>query len=115
MDSSMEWKELESMEEKKEKPKNHRKKIAAFIIFPTLIVIGAVVLFLYREYKATHISTDDAFVDGRVHVIASKISGTVKAIYVKDNQFVKREDPILEIDSTDYEVKVKEAQAGLET
>ena len=103
------------MEENKGKPNNRRKKVIAFILFPIIIIIGAVVLFFYREYKTTHISTDDAFVDGRVHVIASKISGTVKAIYVNDNQFVKREDPILEIDSTDYEVKVKEAQAGLET
>jgi membrane fusion protein (multidrug efflux system) len=103
------------MEENKGKPNNRRKKIAAFIIFPLLIIIGAVVLFFYREYKATHISTDDAFVDGRVHVIASKISGTVKAIYVKDNQFVKKDDLILDIDPIDYDIRVKEAQAGLET
>jgi len=103
------------MEENKEKPNNRRKKIAAIIIFPVLIVIGAVVLFLYREYKATHISTDDAFVDGRVHAIASKIPGTVKVIHVNDNQFVKKGDPILEIDPIDYDVRVKEAQAGLET
>ena len=103
------------MEENKEKPNNRRKKIAAIIIFPVLIVIGAVVLFLYREYKATHISTDDAFVDGRVHAIASKIPGTVKAIHVNDNQFVKKGAPILEIDPIDYDVRVKEAQAGLET
>ena len=103
------------MEENKEKPNNRRKKIAAIIIFPVLIVIGAVMLFLYREYKATHISTDDAFVDGRVHAIASKIPGTVKAIHVNDNQFVKKGNPILEIDPIDYDVRVKEAQAGLET
>jgi len=103
------------MEENKGKPNNRRKKIAAFIIFPLLIIIGAVVLFFYREYKATHISTDDAFVDGRVHVIASKISGTVKSIYVKDNQFVKKDDLILDIDPIDYDVRVKEARAGLET
>jgi membrane fusion protein (multidrug efflux system) len=103
------------MEEKKEKSNNHRKKIAAFIIFPALIVIGAVVLFFYREYKATHISTDDAFVDGRVHIIASKIPGTVKVLHVEDNQFVKKGDLLLEIDPIDYEVKVKEARAALET
>ncbi len=103
------------MEENKAKPNNQRKKIAAFIIFPALIVIGAVVLFFYREYKATHISTDDAFVDGRVHIIASKIPGTVKVLHVKDNQFVKRGDLLIEMDPIDYEVKVKEAQAGLGT
>lgn len=102
------------MEENKTKPNIHRKKIVAFIIFPILIVFGAVILFFYREYKVTHVSTDDAFVDGRVHIIASKISGTVKAIYTKDNQFVKKDDLILDIDPTDYDVKVKEAWAGLQ-
>lgn len=103
------------MEENEGKPNNRRKKIAAFIIFPLLIVIGAVVLFFYREYKATHISTDDAFVDGRIHVIASKIPGTVKVLYVNDNQSVKKNDSILEIDPADYDVRVKDTQAGLET
>ncbi|PIV20214.1 MAG: HlyD family secretion protein [Deltaproteobacteria bacterium CG03_land_8_20_14_0_80_45_14] len=103
------------MEENKVKPNNQRKKFIAFILFPIIIIIGAVALFFYREYKSTHLSTDDAFVDGRVHAIASKISGTVKVIHVKDNQFVKKGSPILEIDPIDYEVRVKEAQAGFET
>jgi membrane fusion protein (multidrug efflux system) len=103
------------MGENKVKPNNRRRKIAAFIIFPILIVMGAVALFFYREYKATHISTDDAFVDGRVHIIASKIQGTVKVLYVNDNQFVKMNDLMLEIDPADYEVRVKDARAGLET
>jgi membrane fusion protein (multidrug efflux system) len=102
------------MEEKKEKP-SRRKKTVAFILFPVIIVLGAAALYFYREYKRTHISTDDAFVDGRVHVIASKIPGTVKALYIKDNQFVKKGGLILEIDPIDYEVRVKETQAGLET
>jgi membrane fusion protein, multidrug efflux system len=103
------------MEEKIEKQNHSRKRIAAFVIFPLLMVIGAGILYFYLQYKKTHISTDDAFVDGRVHVIASKIPGTVKALYVNDNQFVKKNDPILEIDLVDYDVRVKEAQAGLET
>ena len=102
----------ESMEEKKEKPSRGRKKLAAFILLPIIIILGGVVLYLYIQYKETHISTDDAFVDGRVHVIASKVPGTLKALYIIDNQFVKKNDLILEIDPADYNVRVKEAQAG---
>ena len=103
------------MEEKKEKPNQRRKKAVTFILFPIIIVIGAVTLYFYLQYKKTHISTDDAFVDGRVHVIASKVPGTVKIIHIKDNQFVRKGDVILEIDPTDYEVRIKETRAGLET
>lgn len=102
------------MEEKEEKPKQRKRKIFAFIVFPFLMMIGAVILYFYLEYKKTHISTDDAFIDGRIHAIASKVPGTVKALYAKDNQPVKKNDPLLEIDPVDYDVNTREAQAGLE-
>jgi membrane fusion protein (multidrug efflux system) len=92
-----------------------RNNKVVFVLFPVLILMGALTLYFYRGYKATHITTDDAFVDGRIHVIASKVPGTVKVIHVKDNQFVKRNDLLLEVDPRDYEVRVKEAHAGLET
>ena len=93
-----------------------KNKKVVFVLFPIIIIIiGALALYFYREYKATHILTDDAFVDGRIHLIASKVPGTVKVVRIKDNQFVKRDDLLLEIDPRDYEVRVKETQAGLET
>jgi len=103
------------MEEKSEKPKNRKKRRLALILFPLVILMGAGALYYYLHYKETHLSTDDAFVDGRVHVIASKVPGPVKALYINDNQFVKKNDPLLEIDPIDYDVKVREARAGLET
>lgn len=93
----------------------HRKrKIFNLIAFPLAVIIGATFLYFYLQYRGTHISTDDAFVDGRVHVIASKVSGTVKALIIKDNQLVKKSDLLLEIDPIDYEVKLREAAASLE-
>jgi membrane fusion protein (multidrug efflux system) len=52
--------------------------------------VAAAAIHIYIRYKAAHVSTDDAFVDSRVHVIVSKIPGTVKALYINDNQFVKK-------------------------
>jgi membrane fusion protein (multidrug efflux system) len=103
------------MEKKEEKPNQRKRKIFAFIVFPFLMMIGAVTLYFYLEYKKTHISTDDAFIDGRIHAIASKVPGTVKALHVNDNQPVKKNDPLLDIDPVDYDVSMREAQAGLET
>jgi membrane fusion protein (multidrug efflux system) len=67
----------------------------------------------YKVYARTHISTDDAYVDGRIHTIAAKINGTVKTVAVADNQLVKKGDLLLEIDPIDYNVRVDEAGAGL--
>lgn len=95
------------------KTSNNKRKRLAIIVFIAIVLIGAATLYFYISYKATHITTDDAFVDGRIHTIASKIRGTVKAVYVNDNQYVKKGDLLLEIDPADYEVKLKEALSGL--
>ncbi len=94
------------------KAPNNKKKIAV-IIFAVVAVIGAVALYFYLGYKATHITTDDAYIDGRIHAVASKVPGTVKDIYANDNQRVKKGDILLEIDPVDYGVRVKEALSGL--
>jgi len=100
------------MEEERQKPNRRKKRTYAFILLPIIILAGAAAIYCYIRYKATHISTDDAFVDGRVHVIASKIPGTIKVLYINDNQFVKKNHLLLEIEPIDYEVRVKEARSG---
>ncbi|HSB33555.1 MAG TPA: HlyD family secretion protein, partial [Nitrospirota bacterium] len=67
----------------------------------------------YSGYRKTHVSTDDAFVEGNIHTIAAKIYGTVKAIRVNDNQAVKKGDLLLEIDPSDYDVRLREATSAL--
>lgn len=84
--------------------------VIVFAVVAACVVIG---LLAYKAYSRTHISTDDAFVDGRIHTIASKISGTVKNLNITDNQFVRKGDLLLEIDPVDYNVRVDEAGAAL--
>lgn len=88
-----------------------RKKIA-LAVFAVIVLIGAVALHFYLGYKAGHITTDDAFVDGHIHTVASKISGTVKEVFVSDNQMVKKGDLLVEIDPVDYAVRVEESGAA---
>ena len=47
-------------------------------------------------------------------MLKTDFPGTVLALHVKDNQLVKKDDPILEIDPVDYRVALQEAQANLE-
>jgi membrane fusion protein, multidrug efflux system len=99
-------------EEKKNNNNSNKRKKLGFIVLAVVLLIGAVTLFFYLRYKAGHITTDDAFIDGRIHTIASKIRGTVSAIHVTDNQPVKKGDLLIEIDPADYVVKVEEASSG---
>lgn len=92
---------------------NNEKKKKAFMIVSGVIALGLILGYIYNSYRTAHISTDDAFIDGNVHTIASKIYGTVKSVYVSDNQPVKRGDLLLEIDPEDYGVKLREASSAL--
>ncbi len=89
------------------------KKKRAFAIAGVAICIVLITVFFYNSYRKTHISTDDAFIDGNIHTIAAKISGTVKAIYVDDNQSVKKGDLLVEIDPVDNSVRLQEAKSAL--
>ena len=92
---------------------NNRKKQKAFAIVGAVVLIGLVAGWFYSGYRKTHISTDDAFIDGNIHTIAAKISGTVKKIYVTDNQPVKQGELLLEIDPADYTVRLREASSAV--
>ncbi len=92
------------------KPSRKRQALLTFLMV-TLLVIGTGVG--YWMYKQTHLDTDDAFVDGRIHVISSRIPGTVAQLLVEDNQPVKKGDVLLRIDSEPYAVREAGAQSGI--
>lgn len=92
---------------------NRRRRTTALVIFSVVALIGLVSAFFYTGYRATHITTDDAFIEGRVHTIASKVEGTVRAVHVRDNQAVKKGDLLVELDAADFDVRMQEAAAAL--
>jgi len=93
---------------------NRRRKVFLFLLV-AVVIAGTAGTYYYIRYKNTHISTDDAFVAGRIHVIAAKIPGTVKNLPIKDNQYVKKDELLLEIDERDYDVRVREAESSVGT
>ncbi|MEZ5316243.1 MAG: HlyD family secretion protein [Vicinamibacterales bacterium] len=58
-------------------------------------------------------STDDAQVSGHVSPVAPRVSGTVTAVKVTDNQAVQAGDVLVELDRRDYELALQHAQATL--
>ncbi len=83
-------------------------KILAGIVAVGLLAGGFYIISgLDRE------TTDDAYIEGRIHSVAPKISGTVLKVNVEDNQLVKKGEPLVEIDPLDYRLREKEAAANL--
>ena len=87
------------------------KKKTLIIALITGLLVGGVFLAVYVINGFSRIGTDDAYITGRIHNIAPKIPGTIKAVRIEDNQNVKKGDILVEIDPVDYELKVNEARA----
>jgi membrane fusion protein (multidrug efflux system) len=91
------------------KPKRRRARLIALIVLLPLLVVG---YFLWR-YFGTYESTDDAQIDGHIHAISARISGYVNQVLVEDQQIVKAGDPLVVIDSRDFDVAVAKAEADV--
>ncbi len=86
------------------------KQIILWIILAIIIATGLYGYILYRNYFP---STDDAYVQANVVDIAAEVSGPVSAIYVKNNQTVKKDQPLFDIDPRPFIDAVNEAKANL--
>ena len=95
---------------KKNRPEYKKKRV----IIPTICAIILVFIGIFMAINATfYQSTDDAFVEGHIISIAPKVAGQVINLYVDDNQEVKQGEVLVEIDPTDYKVKLNQAEAKL--
>ncbi len=76
-----------------------------------LVVVIAFALFL--DYKKSHPSTDDAYVNANIVHVAAQVSGRVFHIYAENYQNVKKGQLLLQIDPNPFQIAVDSAQAKL--
>jgi membrane fusion protein, multidrug efflux system len=86
----------------------------------TLGLIGLVAVFAvfglyFFAHTMSYESTDDAFIEGHITDVAPKIAGRIDKVFITDNQLVKKGDPIVEIDSRDYDAQLRQKQAALDS
>ena len=78
-----------------------------------VVALGVIASFGYYLYVRGLVSTDDAFVDGRVHPITPRVAGYVETVPVEDNQLVAAGDVLVTLDPTDSQVALAQARADL--
>jgi membrane fusion protein, multidrug efflux system len=98
------------MNENQPKPK----KKLIFPIILGLVLVGALI-FTAKEYfyYQSHEVTDDAQVDADISPVVARVSGYVKEIRFKDNQFVNAGDTLVILDDRDYRIKLQQVEANL--
>ena len=104
-------------------PKGNGTKLAKLIspwfIWPATLALAGLLFFGLGYFfdVLTHESTDDAFIAAHVVSIAPRISGQVAAVHVLDNEMVRSNELLVEIDPSSYSITVaqKEASAGAQS
>jgi membrane fusion protein, multidrug efflux system len=85
------------------------------VIALALVAALGIVAYGVRAWRhaLTHVSTDDAYVEGTVSPVSAKVSGHVVELLVNDNQAVRRGELLLRIDPRDYAARRDQARAAV--
>jgi membrane fusion protein (multidrug efflux system) len=83
------------------------------LILVTVIIGGALGIWLYQSYSSRHPSTEDAYVDADVVRVAPRVSGRIAALNVANHQRVNKGDILFLIDQTPFRFALEQATAQL--
>jgi membrane fusion protein (multidrug efflux system) len=88
---------------------NNNKRSIGLVVLLVLAAVGTGYYLHGRNFE----ETDDAQIDGNITSLGPRVSGTVIATHVVENQTVKVDDVLLEIDPADLAVAVVQAKAAV--
>lgn len=95
-------------------PRRHPITVVLVVLFTTGAVLAILAAWHLPPFGGGSEATENAYVRGRIVVIAPEVSGYVVEVAVKDYETVKADDVLVRIDDRVYKAKVDAAQASLD-
>ena len=86
-----------------------------YIIAAAAVILLLIAWGVFALMTSGKESTDDAQVAADVVAVSARVSGQVTAVYIHENQPVRRGERIASLDPADAQVKLAQAQSDLET
>lgn len=90
------------------------KKFLFPIILISIIGFGAYYGFNRWQFGKTHVTTDNAQVDGNLSPVIPRIPGYITNVYFTDNQLVKAGDTLAKLDDRDIKIRIMQAEAAVQ-
>src|SRR6478609_398384 len=84
------------------------------LILLLIAVTLAVIYWLIINYYDEKNRTDDAQVDGNIVPVLARTDGFVDSIYVDDDQYIHTGDILVQLDTTDLYLQLKQALTALD-
>ncbi|WP_183501377.1 HlyD family secretion protein [Methylobacterium brachythecii] len=97
------------------KPRRSRKKLVMLAILAAALGGGGYEGWQYWTLGRFFVSTDDAYVQADISVLAAKVSGYLDAAPIVNGQSVKKGDVIARLDDGDYRLALRAAKDKLAT
>ena len=96
------------------RPARRRRWLIGAVV--VLVLVLASVFAIPRiELALDTASTDDAYVNGHVTLVAPRVGGQVSRVFVDDNNRVHKGEVLAQLDKEPYEVAVSQKQAEVDT
>ena len=94
-------------------PKKKKGKLGSLIIGLVLIaaVLGVGVWWYIKHSE--YVTTDDAYVDAYKVTISSQIPGRIVKLYIHEGDHVKKGELLVQLDTTDFVARIKQAKVNL--
>jgi membrane fusion protein (multidrug efflux system) len=96
----------------KEAEPPEKKRTRRFIIIGVVVLLAIIAGLIYWHSTYTE-DTDDAQVDGNLYQVSARVAGQVVHVDVEEEQMVHAGDPIAEVDPSDFQVALEQAEANL--
>ncbi|MBA5761116.1 HlyD family secretion protein [Vibrio sp. 404] len=86
-----------------------KKKVIALTL-----ILGSAVVAIMHFYEPNTVTTDNAYIHSDVTAISPEVGGQVSQIFVEDNQWIKKGEPLFSIDSEDFLANQDIAKSALD-
>lgn len=103
----------ENQETIKDSPKRNKGKVRSLVIGVVLItaIIGGGAWWYIKQSE--YVSTDDAYIEAYQVTISSQIPGRIIKLYIHEGDHVKKGQLLAQLDSSDYEARIRQARVNL--
>ncbi|MEW5773600.1 MAG: HlyD family secretion protein [Thermodesulfobacteriota bacterium] len=91
---------------------NRRLRVKKRFILALLLAVAAVAGGYYYSTR-DKAATDNAQVDGHIHLVTPRVAGYVTEVLVADNELVRAGQPLVRLDPVEYEVALAQERAAL--
>ena len=94
--------------------KNPKVRVTIIVLVLLVIVIGLIWFVRYWTRGRYEQSTNDAYLQADIVLVAPKVSGYVETVLVQDNEVVRAGQPLVQIDPREPRARLEQAQGQVD-